>query len=476
MDKKTQEKNKRKAGGLNSALTGPPQKIHEVLYVAIEEFLSKVKDKSAKIGIFGLGYVGIPLAHTIHEAGFKVLGVDIDAQRVADLNAGRSPIKHIPADVIQTMVASGGFEATQDFARTAECDALLICVPTPLNKYREPDLGAVESTMKAMSPYFRQGQLLSLESTTWPGTTDEVLKPYVEARGLQVGETFFLCYSPEREDPGNPNFNTQTIPKVIGGDTPACRAAGEAVYGSFIDRIVAVSSTRAAEMVKLVENIHRSVNIGLVNELKKVAHAMKLDIFEVIDAAATKPFGFTAYYPGPGIGGHCIPIDPFYLTWKAREFGLHTRFIELAGEINASMPQYVVDRTVAALNQRGKSLSGSKVLCLGIAYKRDVDDMRESPSVFVMEILRDWGADVAYHDTNVPNFPKMREHHFDLSSVDLTPESLAGYDAVLLLTDHNDVDYDMVRQHAPLVIDSRGRFRAALQAQEVEASDNVVVA
>ncbi len=445
--------------------------------MAIDAFLAKVKDKSAKIGIFGLGYVGIPLAHTIHEAGFPVLGVDIDGQRVAELNAGRSPIKHIPSQVVQGMVDER-FEATEDFSRTAECDALLICVPTPLNKYREPDLGAVESTMQAMSPYFREGQLLALESTTWPGTTDEVLKPYVEERGLTIGENFFLCYSPEREDPGNPSFNTQTIPKVIGGDTLACRAAGEAVYGSFIDRIVAVSSTRAAEMVKLVENIHRSVNIGLVNELKKVAHAMDLDIFEVIDAAATKPFGFTAYYPGPGIGGHCIPIDPFYLTWKAREFGLHTRFIELAGEINASMPQYVVDRTVAALNQRGKALSGAKVLCLGIAYKRDVDDMRESPSVFVMEILRDWGADVAYHDTNVPVFPKMREHHFELSSVPLTADSLASYDAVLLLTDHNDVDYDMVRKHAALVIDSRGRLRAAQQADVAknQATDNIVVA
>ncbi|MEL6510363.1 MAG: nucleotide sugar dehydrogenase [Pseudomonadota bacterium] len=411
-----------------------------------------------KIGVIGLGYVGIPLALRISEVGMPVLGFDVIPARVDQLNAGQSPIKHISTDDITTM-RNAGFEATTDFSRASECDALIICVPTPLDKTREPDLSFVTATMDSIAPYLCKGQLLSLESTTWPGTTKEVLLPYVEEVGLEVGKDFYLVYSPEREDPGNANFNTQTIPKIVGGHTKACLDAGVALYGAFIDHVVPVSSTEAAEMVKLLENIHRSINIGLVNEMKIVADAMDLDIFEVIDAAKTKPFGFTAYYPGPGIGGHCIPIDPFYLTWKAREYGLHTRFIELAGEINAKMPQYVVDKTVRALNEAGKSLKGAKVLALGIAYKRDVDDMRESPSVFVMELLRDWGADVAYSDPNVPVFPEMREHDFDLSSVDLTPESLASYDAVILLTDHSDFDYEMIRDHAKIVVDTRGKFR-----------------
>lgn len=412
------------------------------------------------IGILGLGYVGIPLALRIAEVGKTVIGFDIDAARVTALNASESPIKHLENSKIAQMVKSG-FEATTDFARTTECDALIVCVPTPLSGTREPDLSFVTATMETIAPYLRRGQLLSLESTTWPGTTEEILLPYVEAAGLTVGKDFFLVYSPEREDPGNESFDTRTIPKIIGGHTPACLAAGEALYGAFIDKVVPVSSTRAAEMVKLLENIHRSINIGLVNELKVVADRMGLDIFEIIDAAKTKPFGFTAYYPGPGIGGHCIPIDPFYLTWKAREYGLHTRFIELAGEINAGMPQYVVDKTVHALNDQSKSLKGAKILALGIAYKRDVDDMRESPSVFVMELLRDWGADVQYFDPNVPVFPKMREHSFDLRSIDLTPQTLAEYDAVLLLTDHSDFDYDMIAAHASLIIDTRGKFSHA---------------
>ncbi|PRX27671.1 UDP-N-acetyl-D-glucosamine dehydrogenase [Meinhardsimonia xiamenensis] len=426
-------------------------------------FVDAVASRSAKIGILGLGYVGIPLALRISEVGLGVVGFDVDAQRVDELNAGQSPIRHIPREAIAAMRA-GGFEATGDFSRAAECDALIICVPTPLNTYREPDLSFVTATMEQIAPHLRKGQLISLESTTWPGTTDEVLKPFLDRAGLRVGEDAYLVYSPEREDPGNAHFNTRTIPKVVGGHTPACLAAGEALYGAFIDRVVPVSSTRAAEMVKLLENIHRSINIGLVNEMKVVADAMGLDIFEIIDAAATKPFGFTPYYPGPGIGGHCIPIDPFYLTWKAREYGLHTRFIELAGEINASMPQYVVDKTVRALNEAGKAVKGAKILALGIAYKRDVDDMRESPSVFVMEILRDWGAELSYADPNVPVFPKMREHHFDLASVELTPELLAAQDAVILLTDHSAFDYDMIREHAPLIIDTRGRFRGAPNA------------
>ncbi len=411
------------------------------------------------VGIIGLGYVGIPLALRISEMGKTVVGFDVVQDRADQLNAGQSPIKHITNDDIGRMRTTG-FEATTDFARAKECDALIICVPTPLDKTREPDLSFVTATMDSLVPHFRSGQLLSLESTTWPGTTKEVLLPYVEQAGFAVGEDFFLVYSPEREDPGNAHFNTKTIPKIVGGHTPACLEAGLALYGTFIDNVVPVSTTEAAEMVKLLENIHRSINIGLVNEMKIVADAMGLDIFEVIDAAATKPFGFTPYYPGPGIGGHCIPIDPFYLTWKAREYGLHTRFIELAGEINAAMPRYVVDKTVRALNEAGKSLNGAKVLALGIAYKRDVDDMRESPSVFVMEQLRDWGALLDYSDPNVPVFPEMREHDFDLSSVDLTPETVASYDVVLLLTDHTSFDYEMIRDNAKLLIDTRGKFRS----------------
>jgi UDP-N-acetyl-D-glucosamine dehydrogenase len=423
--------------------------------------LEKIAERRAKIAIVGLGYVGIPLARRINEVGFPVLGFDVATERISQLNSEQSPIKHIPHSAIVEMRA-GGFEATSDFSRASECDAIVICVPTPLNKYREPDLSFVIATMDSIAPYLRKDQLVSLESTTWPGTTDEVLLPYVSAAGLIPGEDFFLIYSPEREDPGNASFSTHTIPKVVGGHTPACLKMGTALYGAFIDQVVPVSSTRAAEMVKLLENIHRSVNIGLVNEMKIVAERMGLDIFEVVDAAATKPFGFTPYYPGPGIGGHCIPIDPFYLTWKAREYGLHTRFIELAGEINASMPDYVVARLVCALNARGKSLSGARVLALGIAYKRDVDDMRESPSVFVMERLRNWGALVDYSDSNVPVFPKMREHQFDLRSVALTPAVIAGYDAVVLLTDHSDFNYAMIRENAQLLIDTRGKYRGQL--------------
>ena len=413
---------------------------------------------SPTIGIIGLGYVGIPLAIRIAEVGLRVVGFDIDQERVDGLNAGRSPIQHLPDAQIADL-RGAGFEATPDYSRAAECDALIICVPTPLDAFREPDLSYVVATMDSLAPHLRRGQLLSLESTTWPGTTDEVLKPYVDAAGLAVGRDFFLVYSPEREDPGNESFTTRTIPKVVGGHTADCLAAGVALYERFIDHVVPVSSTRAAEMVKLLENIQRSVNIGLMNEMKLVAERMGLDIFEVVDAASTKPFGFTPYYPGPGIGGHCIPIDPFYLTWKAREYGLHTRFIELAGEINAGMPAYVVDRTVRALNEAGKSLKGAKVLCLGIAYKRNVADMRESPSVFVMERLRDWGAEVQYSDTRVPAFPKMRQHDFDLVSVALSPGTVAGFDAVLILTDHDDVDYGMVADNAAILIDTRGRFR-----------------
>ena len=422
------------------------------------KLLDLIKNKDVKVGVFGLGYVGIPLALSMSSVGYKVIGFDIVESRVKQLNDGQSPIRHILNSDIRKMV-DNGFIATVDFSRAAECDALIICVPTPLNKYREPDLSFIEATMKSVTPYLRAEQLLSLESTTWPGTTKEILLPFVENAGFEIGKNFYLVYSPEREDPGNANFSTETIPKVVGGHTDECLKVGVELYSNFIKQIVEVSSTQTAEMVKLLENIHRSVNIGLVNEMKIVADAMGLDIFEVIDAAKTKPFGFTAYYPGPGIGGHCIPIDPFYLTWKAREYGLDTRFIELAGQINAAMPQYVVDKLVSTLNEHGKSLKNSRVLALGIAYKRNVDDMRESPSVYVMELLRDWGADVAYSDPQVPEFPKMREHSFDLQSVELTAENLEAFDAVVLLTDHSDFDYDFILKHSTILVDTRGKYR-----------------
>lgn len=427
-----------------------------------EQLIEKLKSKEAVIGVYGMGYVGQPLALRYAELGFKVIGFDIDAEKVARLNAGLSDIEHIADSDIASAVEAG-MECTTEFSRTTNADALILCVPTPLNKYREPDLSFVISTTELIAPHLRAGQVVSLESTTYPGTTEEELLPRLSSTGLTVGEDFFLIYSPEREDPGNPDFSTSTIPKVVGGHTGACLKVGTALYDKAIDQVVPVSSTKAAELTKLLENIHRAVNIGLVNEMKIVADRMGIDIFEVIDAAATKPFGFTAYYPGPGLGGHCIPIDPFYLTWKAREYGLHTRFIELSGEINRAMPEYVVGKTVKALNERRKALRGSKVLVLGIAYKKNVDDMRESPSVEVMELLRDAGADVAYSDPHVPMFPRMREHSFNLSSVELTPEVVAGFDAIVLTTDHAKFDYDMIRDNAQLIIDSRGVYRTVTE-------------
>lgn len=419
--------------------------------------IGKFRDKTATIGIVGLGYVGLPLILRYAETGFKVLGFDIDAEKVNKLNKGETYIEHITADKIAA-ARSAGFEATTDFSRIGEVEAVILCVPTPLNKYREPDMSFVIDTTDAVKPYLRAGQVLSLESTTYPGTTEEELLPRVEEGGLKVGENVFLVYSPEREDPGNPDFETRTIPKVIGGHTPACLEVGLALYQPAIDKVVPVSSTKAAELTKLLENIHRAVNIGLVNEMKIVADKMDIDIHEVIDAAATKPFGFVAYYPGPGLGGHCIPIDPFYLTWKAREYGVNTRFIELAGEVNSSMPEYVVNKTALALNDHQRSIKGSKVLVLGIAYKKNVDDMRESPSVEVMELLRDLGAEISYSDPHVPVFPKMREHKFDLKSVPLTAESIASYDCVVLTTDHDKFDYDLLKQHAKLIVDTRGKY------------------
>ena len=420
-----------------------------------------------QVGIVGLGYVGLPLALRFSEAGCAVLGFDIDDSKVSSLLAGRSYIRHI-GDVALGLALEAGLDATSDFSRAGEVDAILICVPTPLDRYREPDLSFVINTLESLLPHLRPGQLVSLESTTWPGTTEEILRPRLEAAGFVIGRDIHLVYSPEREDPGNQQFSTRTIPKVVGGSTAACLAAGVALYSEVIDQVVPVSSTRTAEMTKLLENIHRAINIGLVNEMKIVADRMGIDIHEVIKAAATKPFGFVPYSPGPGLGGHCIPIDPFYLTWKAREYGVHTRFIELAGEVNSAMPQWVMEKVASALNERELAIKGSKVLVLGIAYKKNVDDMRESPAVMLMELLRAKGALLCYSDPWVPVFPKMREHHFELASVELTAERLQAQDLVLLATNHDLFDYAFIRQHATLIVDTRGVY--------LEPAPNVVKA
>jgi UDP-N-acetyl-D-glucosamine dehydrogenase len=425
--------------------------------------LEKLRSRQALIGIVGLGYVGLPLSLTYAEVGYRVLGLDIDRAKADAINQGESYIQHIDGERVAQHRHQQRLEATTDYSRAAEADALILCVPTPLNQYREPDLSFIRDTMAALLPYLRSGQVLSLESTTYPGTTEEELRPLIEQRGLTVGEDVFLVYSPEREDPGNAHFNTATIPKVLGGSTAACGEVGVALYEQAIAEVVVVSSTRAAEMTKLLENIHRAVNIGLMNELKPLADRMGIDLYEVIRAAATKPFGFAPFYPGPGLGGHCIPIDPFYLTWKAREFGMHTRFIELAGEINSAMPAYVVEKTMYGLNDAGKPLKGSKVLVLGISYKKNVDDMRESPSVEVLELLKAKGAEVAYSDPFFPSFPAMRKHRFSLQSIPLTADTLASFDAVVLATDHDAFDYTLVAKYSKLLIDSRGRFAPAAQ-------------
>lgn len=425
----------------------------------LKQFSEKVHNREAIIGVIGLGYVGLPLVFNFIEAGFKVIGFDIDDKKVRQLNAGKSYIKHLTGERVANAVERG-FIATTDPSKARKVDALLVCVPTPLNLHREPDMRFIRETVQTFVPLLRPGQLFSLESTTYPGTTEEEIQPRLEEEGLTVGEDIFLVYSPEREDPANLNFTTRTIPKVCGGITAMCLEAGRALYSSIIDEVVLVSSTKAAEMTKLLENIHRAVNIGLVNEMKLVADSMGIDIYEVIDAAATKPFGFVPYYPGPGLGGHCIPIDPFYLTWKAREYGLNTRFIELAGEVNSNMPEWVFRKITKALNGVGKAVRGSKILILGIAYKKNVDDPRESPAVALMELLREHGADLSYSDPNIPSFPEMRRHRFDLTSQDLNEVTVKEADCVVLITDHDAFNYDLIAKRARLIVDTRGRFTA----------------
>lgn len=421
-----------------------------------DELITRIENKQATIGIIGLGYVGLPLMLRCCEVGFKVIGFDLDQNKIDSLAKGTSYIEHISDEHIQTH--TGKFLPTKEFEQAREADVIILCVPTPLNKHRDPDLSYINDTMEQIAPHLRQGQMICLESTTYPGTTDEELAPKISASGFTIGEDMFLIYSPEREDPGNANFTTRTIPKVCGGYTPACLHAGVRFYSHIVDEVVPVSSTRVAELCKILENIHRAVNIGLVNEMKLVADKMGIDIQEVIRAASTKPFGFVPYQPGPGLGGHCIPIDPFYLTWKAREYGIHTRFIELAGEINSSMPDFVLSKTVLALNAHRKAVQGSNILILGIAYKKNVDDMRESPSVVIMEKLKDLGANLDYSDPHIPAFPPMKEHAFNLTSVALTADSLSQYDCVLLATDHDGFDYEMIKEHAKLIIDCRGRY------------------
>lgn len=426
---------------------------------SLQSLHEKIVNRKVVVGVYGLGYVGLPLALRFVEAGIKVIGFDIDARKIESLQAGKSYIERISGNTIDLAI-SRGLEVTTEFSRTSEVDALILCVPTPLTSHREPDLRFIIATIEAALPHMRPNQLVSLESTTWPGTTDEILAPRMRKYDFVPGENCALVFSPEREDPGNENFRTHNIPKVIGGTTPSCLQLGQALYGLAIDRMVPVSSTRAAEMTKLLENIHRSVNIGLINEMKIVADKMGINIHEVIDAAATKPFGFVPYKPGPGLGGHCIPIDPFYLTWKAREYGINTRFIELAGEINHYMPEWIVGKVVDALNERGKALKGSRVLVLGLAYKKNIDDTRESPAVEIMHLLQGKGAKVAYSDPHVPRFPDKRDYHFDLQSEDLTEENIGLFDCLLLATDHDGFNYALLQEHAHLIVDTRGRFKA----------------
>jgi UDP-N-acetyl-D-glucosamine dehydrogenase len=432
-------------------------------------------DKELQIGIIGCGYVGLPLALRFAEVGHRVTGFDTDTSKIEKLNAGQTYIRHISADEIRRWHDAGRFSATADFARLADMDAILICVPTPLDERRQPDLTYVEQTAREIAKHLQPGQLVVLESTTYPGTTDELVLPILEANGLRcpiaasgdVATDFYLAFSPEREDPGNAEYSLRKIPKVVGGINPASVRAAAALYAQAVARVVPVSSTRAAEMVKLLENIFRGVNIAMVNELKMLSLRMNVDIWEVIETASSKPFGFMPFWPGPGLGGHCIPVDPFYLSWKAREYDFATRFIELAGEINTAMPYHVVESVAAALNDREKSLKGSRVLVLGVAYKKDVDDLRESPSLKIIELLQQRGARVDYNDPYFPRLHKMR--HYDYShmiSTDTTPENLAAYDCVLIATDHSAYDYQAITDAAPLVVDTRNATRAVTRHRE----------
>jgi UDP-N-acetyl-D-glucosamine dehydrogenase len=425
--------------------------------------LDKIKKRKTTVGVIGLGYVGLPLVIQFRKAGFPVIGFDIDEEKVRALQEGRSYIKHIPAQDIEVLRKGGSFRATTNYALLRNTDCIIVCVPTPLNSHREPDLSYVLKTAEYIAKYLKKGQLVSLESTTYPGTTDEEMRAVLETSGLKAGKDFFLAFSPEREDPNNKDFTTTTIPKIVGGYTKKCLQVADALYSAIVRKTVPVSSTRVAEAAKLLENIYRAVNIAMVNELKILFDRMDIDIYEVITAAKTKPFGYQAFYPGPGLGGHCIPIDPFYLTWKAREFDFATKFIELAGEINTYMPYYVVEKVVEALNKREKVISRAKVLVLGLAYKKDIDDTRESPSLKIIELLKQKGAVVDYNDPYIPRTKKMRMYDLNMDSAPLTKTSLKKYDCVVIATDHSCYDYDLIVKNASLVVDTRNAtngFRA----------------
>jgi len=426
-----------------------------------------IREKTARVGVVGLGYVGLPLIRAFVTAGYRTIGFDVDQQKVERLKAGESYIKHIPASWIRECLSGGRFEPTSEMSRLAEADAVLICVPTPLNESRDPDLLYVEQTAECIAKSLRPGQLIVLESTTYPGTTRDVVLPILKKSGLTVGKDYFLAFSPEREDPGNPDYGASGIPKVVGGMDPTSSKLAEMLYSQAVVRVVPVSSCEVAEACKILENTYRAVNIALVNELKMLYDRMGIDVWEVIEAAKTKPFGFQAFYPGPGLGGHCIPIDPFYLSWVARKHGLATRFIELAGEINMHMPQYVIDRVVRELNDRGKPVKGSKICMLGVAYKKDVDDPRESPSFELMDLLRERGAVLSYSDPHVPRLPKMRHHEVeDLSSQALTPEFIKSQDCLLIATDHSDFKYDEIVRYGSLVIDTRNATKNVREHRE----------
>ena len=442
------------------------------------KIINKINNKNVKVGVIGLGYVGLPLALRFSEVGIKTIGFDIDLEKVIKLNSGKTYIKHIDTQQVKSALTNG-FKATNDFKHIANVEAIIICVPTPLDVNHEPDLSYIKNTLVAIKTHLQENQLLVLESTTYPGTTEEEIVPVIRSinksssnnefkstsstslgKGrFTIGKNYFIGYSPEREDPGNKSFTTKTIPKVVSGVTQNCLELTKTLYDQIVDKTVPVSSPKVAEMTKILENIHRAVNIGLVNELKMVADKMDIDIYEVINAAATKPFGFTPYYPGPGLGGHCIPIDPFYLTWKAKEYGIHTRFIELAGEINDSMPEWVVGKASEALAKKGKDLSGAKVLILGVAYKKNVDDIRETPSFRIIELLQEKKARVDYHDPYVQQLHHTRKYAYQMSSVNISAEKLMEYNLVILATDHDSFDYDLILQNAKCIIDTRGRYR-----------------
>ena len=422
-----------------------------------DDLLRRIRDRETTCGIIGLGYVGLPLAMQLGRSGFRVIGFDVSESVAASVNAGVSHVRDVESAELAELARGGWITATTDMGRLSECDAISVCVPTPLSKTRDPDVSYVVSATEAIARALRPGQLIILESTTYPGTTRELMLPMLEARGLKVGEDFFLCFSPERVDPGNEVWKVANTPKVIGGITPHCLDSGAALYGEAMEQVVAVSSTEAAELTKLLENTFRAVNIALVNEMAQVADLLGVDVFEVIEAAATKPFGFMKFAPGPGIGGHCIPLDPHYLAWKMKTLNYKTRMIELAGEINSEMPHYVVDKVQDALNQLGKPLRGTRILILGMAYKRDIEDVRESPSLDILRLLQHKGADVVYHD---PYVPELREDGQELHSVPLTEELLASCECVVITTDHQVVDYALVVQHAALVVDTRNATRS----------------